>query len=172
MKSRTDFRFLHFLKNFIISFFHEISLKMFVWVCPMNLGTKKYYFWGVLFLQMAKRAKPIFFKKKYFDQNFSYFFGPSDRKFFPDSKMVWLFDYSPKLADLRRIFFYTFENGLFPYFKAGLPWGTFRGKNLSENGPNYLDWTYYEGLWWKMGPKKFWNFKVSDYTNTVPPVPE
>ena len=52
--------------------------------------------------------------------------------------MVWLFDYSPKLADLQRIFFYTFENGLFPYFKMGLPWGIFRGKNFSKMAPTIL----------------------------------
>ena len=138
---------------------------------PDEFRNKKVLLLGGTFSPNGQKGKTNFFQKKYFDQNFSkFFFCPSDRKFFPDSKMVWLFDYSPKLADLRRIFFYTFENGLFPYFKAGLPWGTFRGKNLSENGPNYLDWTYYEGLWWKMGPKKFWNFKVSDYTNTVPVV--
>ena len=136
---------------------------------PDEFRNKKVQLLGGTFSPNGQKGKTNFFQKKnILTKIFQNFFCPSDRKFFPDSKMVWLFDYSPKLADLRRIFFYTFENGLFPYFKAGLPWGTFRGKNLSENGPNYLDWTYYEGLWWKMGPKKFWNFKVSDYTNTVP----
>ena len=138
---------------------------------PDEFRNKKVQLLGGTFSPNGQKGKTNFFQKKIFwPKFFKFFFGLSDRKFFPDSKMVWLFDYSPKLADLRRIFFYTFENGLFPYFKAGLPWGTFRGKNLSENGPNYLDWTYYEGLWWKMGPKKFWNFKVSDYTNTVPSI--
>ena len=144
---RSDFCFSHFLKNFIISFFFEITLKMFVWVWPIYLWTKKNTFGGVYFLQMAKCEKSIFFKKKIWSNFFKFFFCPSKAESFSDSKMVLLFDFCPKLANLWRILFFNFENWLFPFMMRGSPWGTLRGKNFSKNGPNDHYWTYYEGLW-------------------------
>ena len=38
---RSNFCFFHFLKKFIISFFFENTLKMFVWVWPIILWTEK-----------------------------------------------------------------------------------------------------------------------------------
>ena len=160
MKIRSDFCFFHFLKNFIISFFFQNTLKMFVWVWPIILWTKKNTFGGGLLLQRTKCEKSIFWKKN-ISSNFSKkIFCPSDTEFCPDSKMVLLFEFCPKLADLRRIKVFTFENWGFPLFRSECPWTTLRGKNLSKNGTNDLYWSYNEGLWWNWAKKKF---EISKY---------
>ena len=122
---------------------------------PNELMNKKKFLGGVYFLQMTKCEKSTFSKKKFFQNFFKKFFCTSDLEFFSDSKMVLLFEKSPKLADLRRILFSIFENWHFPFMMRGSPWGTLRGKNFSKNGPNDHNWTCFEGLWWKMGQKNF-----------------
>ena len=69
--------------------------------------------------------------------------------------MVLLFEFSPKLADLRRIKVFTFENGRFPLFRSECLWNTLRGEKWSKNGTNDLYWTYNEGLWWNWAQKIF-----------------
>ena len=128
---------------------------MFVW--PIILWTKKNTFEGGLLLQRTKCEKSIFGKKIW--SNFSKrTFCPSDAEFFPDSKMVLLFEFCPKLADLRRIKVFTFENGWFPLFRSECLWNTLRGEKWSKNGTNDLYWTYNEGLWWNWAQK---NFEIS-----------
>ena len=77
---------------------------------PDELMNQKNTFGGVLFQKMTKCEKSIFFKKKIWSNFFKNFFGPSEAESFSDSKMVLLFDFCPKLADLRRILFFIFEN--------------------------------------------------------------
>ena len=107
---------------------------------------KKNTFWGGLLLQRTKREKSIFWKKNIWSNFLKKIFCPPDAEFFPDSKMVLLFEFCPKLADLRRIKVFTFENEQFPLFRSECPWNTLRGKNWSKNGTNDLYWTYKEGL--------------------------
>ena len=131
---------------------------MFVWVWPIIPWTKKNTFWGGLLLQRTKREKSIFWKKNIWSNFLKKIFCPTDEEFFPDSKMVLLFEFCPKLADLRRIKVFTFENEQFPLFRSECPWNTLRGKNWSKNGTNDLYWTYNEGLWWNWAQK---NFEIS-----------
>ena len=139
---------------------------MFVWVWPIILWTKKNTFWGGLLLQRTKREKSIFWKKNIWSNFLKKIFCPTDEEFFPDSKMVLLFEFCPKLADLRRIKVFTFENGQFPLFRSECLWNTLRGEKWSKNGTNDLYWTYNEGLWWNWAQKilKFqsvWLYKYS-----------
>ena len=131
---------------------------------PMN---KKNTFEGGLLLQRAKCEKSIFGKKMW--SNFSKrTFCPSDAEFFPDSKMVLLFEFFPKLANLRRIKVFTFENRWFPLFMSECPWNTWRGENWSKNCTNDLYWTYHKGLWWNW-PKKCLKFQSVWWYKYRPP---
>ena len=88
----------------------------------MNLGTKKYNFWGVLFLQMAKRAKPIFFKKKYFDQNFSNFFlAYLIGNFFPIPKWSDFLIIAQNWPIYGGFSFTLLKTGYFPISRRGSP---------------------------------------------------
>ena len=117
---------------------------------PMN---KKKHLWGGAFAPKDQMWK-INFLKKIFGQIFWNLFCQSDAEFFPDSKMVLLFEFCPKLANLRRIKVFTFENGRFPLFRSECLWNTLRGEKWSKNGTNDLYWTYNEGLWWNWAQKK------------------
>ena len=108
---------------------------------------KKKHLLGGLLLQRTKREKLIFWKKNIWSNFLKKIFCPTDEEFFPDSKMVLLFEFCPKLADLRRIKVFTFENGRFPLFRSECLWNTLRGEKWSKNGTNDLYWTYNEGLW-------------------------
>ena len=119
---------------------------------PMN---KKNTFWGGLLLQRTKREKSIFWKKNIWSNFLKKIFCPPDAEFFPDSKMVLLFEFCPKLADLRRIKVFTFENERFPLFRSECLWNTLRGEKWSKNGTNDVYWTYNEGVWWNWAQKKF-----------------
>ena len=77
---------------------------------PDELMNQKNTFGGVLFQKMTKCEKSIFFKKKFWSNFLKIFFCPSEAESFSDSKMVLLFDFCPKLADLQRILFFIFEN--------------------------------------------------------------
>ena len=143
---RSDFCFSHFLKNFIISFFFKNILTMFIWVWLIILWTEKKTFGGC-FCSKGPNVKNQFFGKKKLVKFFEIFFCQSEAVFFPDSKMVLLFEFCPNLANLWRIKVFTFENGQFPLFRSECPWHTLKGKNWSKNGTNDLYWTYNEGFW-------------------------
>ena len=85
-------------------------------------------------------------------------FCPPDAEFFPDSKMVLLFEYCPKLADLRRIKVFTVENGRFLLFRSECPWNTLRGKYWSKMVPMIFT-GHIMKVYGEIGPQNFVKFE-------------
>ena len=81
--------------------------------------------------------------------------------------MVLLFEFCPKLADLRRITVFTFENGQFPLFRSECPWNTLTGKIDPKMVPMIFT-GHIMKVYGEIGPTFFFEISKCDYTNTVP----
>ena len=89
LKLRSYFRFFHFLTNFIISCFFQYPIKMFVWVWPIILWTKKTPLGGGGICSKGPNVRNQFFGKKNFGQIFWNFFSAHLMRNFFLIETVW-----------------------------------------------------------------------------------
>ena len=161
MTLRSDFCFSHFLKNFIISFFFEITLKMFVWVCPMNLWTKKTHLEGYFFKKWPK-VKNLFFSKKKFGQIFSKFFAHLKRNLFLILKWFYFLIFAQNWPICEGFGFSFLKIDIFPLWwggRPGAPWGV---KIFPKMVPMIIIGHVLKVYDEKWAKKLFFFFKVSD----------
>ena len=116
-----DFCFFHFLENFIISFFFKNALKMFVWVWPIILWTKKTPFGGG-FCSRGPNVKNQFFGKKIFGQIFwKKYFAQLMRNFFLILKWFYFLSFAQNWLICEGLKFSLLKMNNFPFSGVSAP---------------------------------------------------